>query len=143
MALVESVLGEKFHFLVDGGGGQNLKDETLLFAPDWSATLTAKYVMPLSESLILVNSIDINYEDEIYSALDLDPNTKQDAVTTFNARIALTNIDRTWSVALIGKNLSDEKSNIWNNDVPVTNSNSYFGLPNRPRSIAVQARYRF
>jgi len=44
---------------------------------------------------------------------------------------------------LIGKNLTDKKSNIWNNDVPISNSNSYFGLPNRPRSIAIQARYNF
>ena len=73
---------------------------------DWSATLTARYVMPLSANLVLVNSMDINYEDGFYSALDLDPNTRH-------------------------------------NDVPVTSSNSYFGPPDRPRSIAVQARYRF
>ena len=124
-------------------GGQNLKDETLLFAPEWSATLTGRFVMPLGDNLVLVNSLDMNYEDAFYSALDLDPNTKNDGTTIFNARIALANVDRSWTVALIGKNLTDEKSNIWNNDVPITNSNSYFGLPNRPRSIAVQARYRF
>ena len=56
-------------------GGQNLKDETLLFAPDWSATFNAQYVMPLSANLLLVNDLDINYKDEFYSALDLDPNT--------------------------------------------------------------------
>ncbi len=124
-------------------GGQNLKDETLLFAPEWSATLTGRFVMPLGDNLVLVNSLDMNYEDAFYSALDLDPNTKNDGTTIFNARIALASVDRSWTVALIGKNLTDEKSNIWNNDVPITNSNSYFGLPNRPRSIAVQARYRF
>jgi iron complex outermembrane recepter protein len=124
-------------------GGQNLKDETLLFAPEWSANLNARYVLPLSANLLLVSSMDINYEDEFYSALDLDPNTKHDSATLINARLALTNVDRSWSVAVIGKNLTDEKTYIWNNDVPVTNSNSYFGLPGRPRSIAVQARYRF
>jgi iron complex outermembrane receptor protein len=131
--------------IADGetGGGQNLKDETLLFAPEWSATLNARYVMPLGENLLLVNSMDINYEDEFYSALDLDPETKHDDATIINARIALTSVDRDWSVALIGKNLTNEKTTIWNQDVPFSNSNSYFALPNRPRSIAVQARYRF
>jgi outer membrane receptor protein involved in Fe transport len=124
-------------------GGQNLKNETLLFAPEWSATLTARYVMPVSETLVLANSLDVNYEDSFYSALDLDPNTKHGSTTIFNARIALASVDRSWSVALIGKNLTDKKSNIWNNDVPISNSNSYFGLPNRPRSIAIQARYNF
>lgn len=127
----------------ESGGGQNLKDETLLFAPEWSASLNARYVMPLSENLLLVNSVDINYEDEFYSALDLDPNTKHDAATILNARIALSSVDRDWSVAVIGKNLTNERTSIWNQDVPFSNSNSYFALPNRPRSIAVQARYRF
>lgn len=127
----------------ESGGGQNLTDESLTFAPDWSATLNARLVLPMGDRLLLVNTIDINYEDEFYSALDLDPNTKHDAATLVNARIALTGVDRNWSLALIGKNLTDEKTTIWNQDVPFTNSNSYFALPNRPRSIAVQARYSF
>ncbi|WP_279244850.1 TonB-dependent receptor [Candidatus Litorirhabdus singularis] len=124
-------------------GGQDLKDETLLFSPDWSASLYAQYVIPLGTSMELVSGVDINYSDEFYSALDLDPNTKHDDATRINARIALASTDDTWTVALIGKNLTDEKTTFWNNDVPVTDSNSYFGLPERPRSIAVQARYRF
>jgi outer membrane receptor protein involved in Fe transport len=124
-------------------GGQDLKDETLLFAPDWSANLYAQYVIPLGSTMELVSGVDINYTDEFYSALDLDPNTKHDDATRINARIALASIDDTWMVALVGKNLSDEKTYFWNNDVPVTGSNSYFGLPERPRSIALQARYRF
>lgn len=124
-------------------GGQDLKDETLTYAPEWSASLNARLIVPLGDDLLLVNNLDINYEDEFYSALDLDPNTKHDAATIVNASIALTSADRDWSVALIGKNLTDEETTIWNQDVPISNSNSYFALPNRPRSIAVQARYNF
>lgn len=124
-------------------GGQDLKDETLTYAPEWSATLNARLIVPLGDDLLLVNNLDINYEDEFYSALDLDPNTKHDDATIVNASIALTSADRDWSVALIGKNLTDEETSIWNQDVPISNSNSYFALPNRPRSIAVQARYNF
>jgi outer membrane receptor protein involved in Fe transport len=124
-------------------GGQNLNGETLVFAPDWSANLYAQYVMPLGSDMELVTGIDLNYSDEFYSALDLDPNTKHDAVTRINARIALASTDNTWGVALLGKNLTDETSYYWKNDVAVTDSNSYFGLPERPRSIALQARYSF
>jgi iron complex outermembrane recepter protein len=124
-------------------GGQDLTDETLVFAPEWSASLFAQYIVPLGSSMELVNSLDINYSDEFFSALDLDPNTKHDAATIINARIALTGNDDTWSLALIGKNLTDEKTYIWRDDLPVTNSNSYYAVPERPRSIAVQARYRF
>jgi len=124
-------------------GGQDLSDETLYFAPDWSANLNASHVMPLGDNLELRSSLDINYTDEYYSALDLDPNTVHESYTKVNARIAIASVDDTWSVALIGKNLTDKDTRVWNNDVPLTNSNSYFGIPERPRSIAIQARYRF
>ena len=61
----------------------------------------------------------------------------------WNARIALSGDNDTWSVAIIGKNLSDETTHAWRNDVPVTASNSYFAVTQRPRSVAIQARYRF
>jgi len=124
-------------------GGQDLTDETLLFAPDWSANINAQYVMPLTASMELITSVDVNYTDEFYSALDLDPSTVHDDATKVNARIALASLDDSWSVAIIGKNLTDEDTQMWKNDVPTTDSNSYFGIPERPRSIAIQARYRF
>ena len=124
-------------------GFQNLKGETLTFAPEWSANLNLEYIYPIGDSLELRTNVDMNYSDEYYSALDLDPNTLHDSNTRWNARIALASVDDTWSVALVGKNLTDEETHIWRNDVTVTASNSYFAIPERPRSIAVQARYRF
>jgi outer membrane receptor protein involved in Fe transport len=124
-------------------GGQNLSGESLLFAPDVSANLNIEYVMPVGDELELRTNLDLNYTDGFNSALDLDPNTYHDGYTKVNLRIGLATVDDTWSVALIGKNLTDKETRVWNNDVPVTNSNSYFGIPERPRSIAIQGRYRF
>ena len=124
-------------------GGQDLGGETMLFAPEWSGNLNLQYTVPLGGSLELVNGIDMNYSDEFDSALDLDPATHHDSYTMWNARIALQDMDAGWSVALIGKNLTDERINVWQNDVALTDSNSYFGVPERPRSIAIQGRYRF
>jgi outer membrane receptor protein involved in Fe transport len=87
--------------------------------------------------------VDVNYTDKFYSALDLDPNTQHDDATIINARLALTNTDDSWMLALMAKNLTDETTYIWKSDVPVTNSNSYYGVPERPRSITLQARYSF
>ena len=86
---------------------------------------------------------EINYQDEFYSALDLGPATIHDSSTQVAARIALASINDTWTVALIGKNLTDEETYVWRNDVALTASNSYFAVPERPRSVAIQARYRF
>ena len=124
-------------------GGQDLSDEDMLFAPEWSSNLNVQYVYPFSNGLELLTSVDMNYSDEYYSALDLDPSTKHDDLTLWNARIALSGDNDTWSVAIIGKNLSDETTHAWRNDVPLTASNSYFAVTQRPRSVAIQARYRF
>jgi len=124
-------------------GGQDLSGETLTFAPDWSANFNIAYVYPLPSDLELHTSLDLNYTDDFYSALDLDPNTRHDSYTKVNARIALVRGDGKWSLALLGKNLTDKQTTVWNNDVPLTDSNSYFGIPERPRSVAIQARYRF
>ena len=124
-------------------GGQDLTDEDLLFAPEWSGNLNATYIYPIGANLELLTSVDINYSDEFYSSLDLDPNTKHDDFTLVNARIALSSADGQWSVGLLGKNLTDETTHVWRNDVPLTASNSYFAVPNRPRSVAIQARYYF
>ncbi len=137
-------LGEDGSNIAPGESGvQDLTDETLLFAPEWSGNLNAEWILPLGDNLELRNNLDLNYTGSFYSALDLDPNTEHDSATKVNLRIALASIDDTWSLALVGKNLTDEKTMVWRNDVALTNSNSYFGVPERGRSIAVQARYRF
>ena len=125
------------------GGGQDLTDETLLFAPDVTANLNAEYIAPIGDNLELRFNIDVNYTDEFESALDLDPNAHHDSATKVNARIGLASSGDTWSIALIGKNLTDKTTQVWKNDVPVSNSNSYFAVPERPRSVAIQVRYRF
>lgn len=124
-------------------GGQNLSGETLLFAPEFSATLSLGHVFALTDFLELRSNVDMLYSDEYYSALDLDANTKHESSTRYNARIALASSDDKWLIALIGKNLTDETTYVWKNDVTLTASNSYFGVPERPRSIAIQGRYRF
>lgn len=124
-------------------GAQNLNDKTLVFAPEWGGNLNIEYIYPVGDNLELRTNVDVNYTDEYYSALDLDPNTKHDGYTKVNARIALASVDDKWSVALVGKNLTDENTHVWKNDVALTASNSYFAVPERPLSIAIQARFRF
>ncbi len=126
-----------------GSGGQDLSDETLLFSPEWSGNLNAEWILGLGDNLELRTNMDVNYNGSFFSALDLDPNTKHDSATKVNMRIALADVGDTWSLALVGKNLTDEKTLVWKNDVALTNSNSYFGVPERGRSVAIQARYRF
>ena len=126
-----------------GSGVQDLTDEDMLFAPEWSSNLNAQYIYPFDNGLELMSSVDMNYSDDYYSAQDLDPNTQHDDVVLWNARIALSGDNGNWTIAVLGKNLTDEETSAWNNDVALTGSNTYFGVPQRPRSVAIQGRYRF
>ncbi|MEM1404668.1 MAG: TonB-dependent receptor [Pseudomonadota bacterium] len=124
-------------------GGQNLAGETLTYAPEWSANISAQYSTSITSNLDFTTAVEVNYRDEFYSALDLDPNTIHDSFTQLNMRVTLASNDGKWSVSLLGKNLTDEVTYAWRNDVAFTNSNSYFAIGERPLSVALQGRYRF
>ncbi len=124
-------------------GGQDLTDETLLFAPDWSGNLNVEWILPIAAGMEFRTNVDVNYTASFFSALDLDKNTEHDSATKVNLRFALASIADDWSIAVIAKNLTDEETMVWRNDVPLTDSGSYFGVPERGRSVAIQGRYRF
>jgi hypothetical protein len=100
----------------------------------------------VSDSLELAMGIDYNWSDETVVANDLDENLIQDAVGLLNARIGLMSSSGTWSVSLIGKNLTEENVFAWGNDVPLGAfgfDKTYFKHINQPRTLELVGRYTF
>ena len=65
-------------------------------------------------------------------------------MTRFNARVGLEG--ESWSLALVGKNLSDEDIGSFASSTPLAGTlgtPSYTTYMERPRTITVQALYRF
>jgi len=125
---------------------QDLSDESLQFSPEWSSHVSLDYARQLGSDLELRFGVDAMYSDSYEVANDLDPAVAQDSFTKINARIALTSMEDTWSVAVLGKNLTDEKTTTWGNDVPLASvgfSETYFQHIDAPRSYELQVRYRF
>jgi len=93
--------------------------------------------------------LDLSYMDDYLYAANLDPRSKQDAYTMVNARIALSNSQGDWEVALIGRNLSDETVINFGGNTPLGGTltggagNSYYAFVNRPLNVALQAKYNF
>jgi len=124
---------------------QDLTDETLQYAPEYSASISAKYIWPLSGSLELVGFAQLIYQDDIFLSLDLDPNATQSSYTKWNARLTLRSMDQNWEVSLIGRNLTDETTLNFANDAlggPFM-IGSYFAMVDAPRAIALQATLRY
>jgi iron complex outermembrane receptor protein len=119
----------------------------LPYAPEWAASLNASYEYPWrSAELRWRLEALLNYRDEQYQqrgerALDA-------ALTLFDLRLALLSARDTWELAILGRNLLDDESS-FGFDYPFFGGNilpegtTTIGSLNRPRTIALQARYNF
>ncbi|MGI9288314.1 MAG: TonB-dependent receptor [Pseudomonadales bacterium] len=126
---------------------QDLSGKPLQFAPEWSANLGAEYITPLfSDAVELTLGLEFMWSDDVVIPNDLDPNLIQEDFWKLNARAAIGAADGTWSLAVVGKNLSDEETTTWGNDVPLGSFGfdfTYFQFIDPPRTVEVQARYSF
>lgn len=122
------------------GCTQDLGGETLANAPDWTANLAFDHVMSLSDNLELMSHIDFSYTDDQYLASDLDERSLQDAYTLVNARVALSNSEGSWEVALLGKNLTDKEYFTMMGDSGFQDG-AFFGFTGAPRTVAIQVKF--
>ncbi len=128
-------------------GNCNYDGFTNQLAPEFTAVASAEYTWPIGASLELRTGLDVIYSDEYLTSLTLDPNSAQDAYTKLNARIGIGADDGRWDLALIGRNLTDEEVVSYSGDIPLAGSSfsarAYYGFVDPPRTVAIEAFYRF
>ena len=120
----------------------------LPYAPEWSASVNALYEIPWQRDRLVwrIGGV-LNYRDEQY--MQAGERSLDDALTLLDLRLALASADNSWELALMGRNLLDEESSFGfdfpffggREDIPV--GAATIGSLNRPRTIALQARYNF
>jgi|GEM_PF-108125 len=122
--------------------GQSAAGQPNIFSPEKSANLRFDHVMDVS-GFELRSTLDAFVSDGHFAAADLDPvYAYQDAYTRINARIALSDPDAGWELAVVGKNLTDEYVSTNNNDQPLVPGNGFTSL--QPlKSVAIQGTYKF
>jgi len=119
------------------------------YTPKYQFNIGAKWQTPITNELVLKLAADANYMDDYLYSTTLDEETRQEATTVVNARIALAEVDNVWEVALIGRNLTDEEILNFGGNSPLAGTltsgtgNSYYAFVNRPRNVAVQVKYNF
>jgi outer membrane receptor protein involved in Fe transport len=119
---------------------QDLTGGDLQFSPDWSGTLNLDYILQMGD-FELTASLGVDYSADFFTALDLDPISQQGSYVKVNMRVELA-ADAGWSVALVGKNLTDEETTMWVNDVPFFRG-AHFAAYDQSRNFGIQARYEF
>lgn len=121
--------------------------QTNQYVPDLAGNLAIDFNVPVGDSLVFDTTLDVIYSDDYYPQATLDPTTVQDSFAKLNLRLALGAADRSWDVALLGRNLTDESVTANVTDMPLAartfGAPSYGAFVEPPRSLAAQATFRF
>lgn len=123
-------------------GRQDLSDQKLQFTSDWKGTASAEYVWVLGDNMTLTGFVQLSYVDEFPLQADLDPKLFQDEYIKIDARVTLANADGEWEVSLVGRNLDNELTTSYGDDVPAQ-AGTVWRSVDAPRSVSLQATWRF
>ena len=141
--------------VIPGGAfeGLDLGGEEIQRAPEFSAHLGLSYERPiLNNSLLFGFAADVSYSDSYDVMQQRKKGTRQPAYSMYNASFSLSDVDRTWSVALIGRNLNDQILRTIGQNVPLSGartgtvgaipSDSLNLFSERGREIIIQFKLR-
>ncbi|MDO6711593.1 TonB-dependent receptor [Aliiglaciecola sp. 2_MG-2023] len=127
----------------------NLAGESAIYTPELTGSLRLQYQQDLGDWAYLTYGLNMEYSDKYNAGVTIDPNTEQDAYTRWGVRVALADYDDQWKVALIANNITDERVMTLSNSLPFSTTLTggtgvaYYGIYDRPRSIALELTYNF
>lgn len=128
------------------GGFCDYTGRTNQYVADWSGSAAINYERPVGNFLFR-STLDSQFTTSFETSQNLDPRVRQNGYALWGLRLAIADPDERWEVALLGRNLTDRDVVTYANDTPLAFSQfgtpTWYGFVDRPRSIAVQASYRF
>lgn len=126
------------------------KDDTLSFAPEWSASLSATFEQPIGSSLLFRSNVGAKYTSEYNTGSNLDPRKMQDALTLVNARLGIGAADEKWMVEAWAQNLTDEEyyqvafdATLQGSSAGAVPSSTIDAFLGAPRTYGITARFKF
>jgi outer membrane receptor protein involved in Fe transport len=125
-----------------GSQVQNLSGVVTPYAPEWSGTAAVDYTLPVGGSHNLSLGADVFYTGEFATLTDINPRAFQQSYTKVNARIAFGRDDDFWQVALVARNVTDERTAAFKNTIP----GGFFSIASftdPPATYTLQARFKF
>ena len=121
---------------------QDLSGKPLQFSPKWNGNINVQFEQTLQKNWLVVANVTLLYSDEYQVPGDLDPILAQDAFSKINARIQFGDYDQSWYISIIGKNLTDEITSSWGNDIPLS-PGGFFQHVDPPRSVELALNWKF
>lgn len=109
-------------------------------APELTYNAIIRYEWSMGSDLLMSASTDFNYNDDVFKTADNDPDFAAEDFLLWNARVALSSDSGSWTVAMWGKNLSDEVYET-NRNNPIGWVNATYGMP-RTYGISLDYSWR-
>lgn len=128
------------------GGFCDYSGKTNQYVADWSGSAALSYERPLGD-FVFRSTLDSQFTTSFETSQNLDSRVRQNGYALWGLRLAIADPDERWEVALLGRNLTDREVVTYANDTPLAFSQfgtpTWYGFVDRPRSVALQASYRF
>lgn len=129
----------------------NLAGVRLGWAPEWSGNLALNLDQDIGTGLRLIGTLALLYRDDVWltpSGPEGQPETLQPATTWIDARLGIGSQDSRWTVALVGKNLTDEdtiaQSYVFPFPVNIPGAGDMYQiLQEQPRTYGIEAIFQW
>lgn len=120
-------------------GQENLAGRPLQRTPDLEVNLGADWETSVTDNMLFRLGVSMYYSDSYNVQEDEHPLGIQDSYDKWDVRLALADTADTWEVALIGRNLTDEKTIQHAYEI----AGSYFNAVGVGRTMSLEATKRF
>jgi len=126
-------------------GVQDLKGKQLPLAPEWSTVLSADYTVPVGSNMDMTFSAKYLYSDDQFMSIERDTLGFQKATDRIDASVVLASSagDYPWTIAVIGRNLTDEIIHTFVNSSTLSGSAVVTTNIEETRSVSVRASIGF
>lgn len=112
------------------------------FVPELEAALTLEHAQDLA-GWSLQHGLRLSYTGSHSTASDLEPQTRQGAYTLVDYRLELAPRGARWGVTLFGRNLTDERYNVFTSVIPLAPGGAFAHVLARGRELGLEWRLRF
>jgi outer membrane receptor protein involved in Fe transport len=124
---------------------QDLTGEQLPYNPKWSGNVGFGYSLPIMDGMKLGFDGRASYSGKFWANTTNNPLARQDEYIRVDGGMRFYRDDDSWEIALIGRNLTNERYAVYATDKPggPSTGGQILGVVNRPREILLQGTVRF
>lgn len=121
---------------------QDMTGNRRAFAPRVSGNVGASVAIPLANEMELRFDPSLYFTSRFFQSATADPLLSQPGYAKLDARVSFGADDRSWEIAVIGKNLTNRRTAAFRNNF-AGSPGSIWVFADRPRSIALQISMKY